>query len=51
MIDFIKKFFGFHVHTWDAWYPLYASDLTEVGRKRRCLTCPKVDQEFYPDGH
>lgn len=51
MIDAIKKFFGLHVHTWGEWYPLYASDKGEVGQRRCCTTCPRVQNDYYPDGH
>lgn len=50
-MNFIRWIFGFHIHTWGDWFPIYASDLTEVGRKRMCITCSKEDSEFYPDGH
>lgn len=51
MIRFLKRLFGYHVHDFEPWYPIYASDMSEAGRQRRCTTCPHVDSEYYPDGH
>lgn len=51
MIARIKKFLGLHSHKWALWQHIRASDLTIVGRRRRCVYCPKVQEEHYPDGH
>lgn len=47
----LKRLFGYHVHDYGLWYPIYASDQSVAGRMRRCTTCPHVQSDYYPDGH
>lgn len=50
MINFLKRLFGAHVHTWSDWYPLYAYDGHIVGNCRTCA-CGASERDMYPDGH
>lgn len=50
MINWLRRLFGLHVHTWSDWYPLYASDQSIAGNCRTCC-CGASERDMYPDGH
>jgi hypothetical protein len=51
LFDAIRRFFGIHIHEWGTWYPIYCSDRTVTGFRRKCSTCTETDDRFYPEGH
>ena len=51
MINWLRKRFGLHLHTWSKWNAIRTSDGGIAGARRFCQTCKTIDEIWYPDGH